>query len=132
MTEVGRQPWVVYKVMRTEDAVTGASGVWVTFSLVLVLYTALGIATVLILRTMARRWREPRGSGRPRFRTDPARPRRRRSPAAREAGMSTADAVAGVLWVGATLYAVFGGADFGAGFWALIAGAASAASGRGP
>ena len=36
--------------------------------------------------------------------------------------MSTADAVAGVLWVGATLYAVFGGADFGAGFWALIAG----------
>ncbi len=37
--------------------------------------------------------------------------------------MSTADAVAGVLWVGATLYAVFGGADFGAGFWSLIAGA---------
>ena len=57
VTEVGRQPWVVYKVMRTEDAVTGASGVWVTFSLVLVLYAALGIATVLILRTMAHRWR---------------------------------------------------------------------------
>ncbi|HXF00772.1 MAG TPA: cytochrome d ubiquinol oxidase subunit II [Solirubrobacterales bacterium] len=36
--------------------------------------------------------------------------------------MSTADAVAAVLWVGATLYAVFGGADFGAGFWALIGG----------
>jgi cytochrome d ubiquinol oxidase subunit II len=36
--------------------------------------------------------------------------------------MSTADAVAGVLWIGATLYAVFGGADFGAGLWALIAG----------
>src|SRR3989442_10026144 len=36
--------------------------------------------------------------------------------------MSTADAVAGVLWIGATLYAVFGGADFGAGFWALLAG----------
>ena len=32
--------------------------------------------------------------------------------------MSSADAVAGVLWVGVTLYAVFGGADFGAGFWA--------------
>src|SRR6476660_356499 len=38
------------------------------------------------------------------------------------ADVSTADAVAAVLWVGATLYAVFGGADFGAGFWALIAG----------
>ncbi len=36
--------------------------------------------------------------------------------------MSTADAVAAVLWIGATLYAVFGGADFGAGVWALLAG----------
>jgi len=36
--------------------------------------------------------------------------------------MSSADAVAGVLWVGATAYAVFGGADFGAGFWSLFAG----------
>ena len=36
--------------------------------------------------------------------------------------MSRADAVAAVLWVGATFYAVFGGADFGAGLWALLAG----------
>jgi cytochrome bd ubiquinol oxidase subunit II len=36
--------------------------------------------------------------------------------------MSTADAVAGVLWTGVTAYAVFGGADFGAGFWSLVAG----------
>ena len=36
--------------------------------------------------------------------------------------MSEADAVAAVLWVGVTLYAVFGGADFGAGFWALVSG----------
>jgi cytochrome d ubiquinol oxidase subunit II len=36
--------------------------------------------------------------------------------------LSTADAVAGVLWIGATLYAVFGGADFGAGLWSLLAG----------
>jgi cytochrome d ubiquinol oxidase subunit II len=35
--------------------------------------------------------------------------------------VSTADAVAAVLWVGVTLYAVFGGADFGAGFWTLFA-----------
>ena len=57
VTEVGRQPWVVYEVMRTEEAITGASGVWITFSAALALYTALGVATVLILRTMARRWR---------------------------------------------------------------------------
>jgi cytochrome bd ubiquinol oxidase subunit II len=36
--------------------------------------------------------------------------------------LSSADAAAGVLWVGVTLYAVFGGADFGSGFWALVAG----------
>jgi cytochrome d ubiquinol oxidase subunit I len=58
VTEVGRQPWVVYNVMRTEDAVTGASGVWVTFGAVLAIYAVLGTATVLILRTMSRRWRE--------------------------------------------------------------------------
>ena len=58
VTEVGRQPWVVYNVMRTKDASTGASGVWVTFSIALVLYTVLGIATVVTLRAMARRWRE--------------------------------------------------------------------------
>jgi cytochrome bd ubiquinol oxidase subunit I len=57
VTEVGRQPWVVYNVMRTKDAITGASGVWVTFSIVLVLYAVLGTATVLTLRAMARRWR---------------------------------------------------------------------------
>jgi cytochrome bd ubiquinol oxidase subunit I len=58
VTEVGRQPWVVYEIMRTEDAVTGASGVWVTFALVVALYTLLGAATVITLKTMARRWRE--------------------------------------------------------------------------
>jgi cytochrome d ubiquinol oxidase subunit I len=57
VTEVGRQPWVVYNIMRTRDAITGASGVWVTFSIVLVLYALLGTATVLTLRAMARRWR---------------------------------------------------------------------------
>jgi cytochrome d ubiquinol oxidase subunit II len=36
--------------------------------------------------------------------------------------MTKADAAAAILWVGATLYAVFGGADFGAGFWDLGAG----------
>jgi cytochrome d ubiquinol oxidase subunit II len=34
--------------------------------------------------------------------------------------VSTAAAV--ILWVGATFYAIFGGADFGGGFWDLIAG----------
>ena len=36
--------------------------------------------------------------------------------------MSKADIAAAILWIGATLYAVFGGADFGAGFWSLVGG----------
>lgn len=38
--------------------------------------------------------------------------------------MSEADAAAAILWVGATFYALFGGADFGGGFWDLVAGGA--------
>jgi len=41
--------------------------------------------------------------------------------------VSSADAVACMLWTGVTAYAVFGGADFGAGFWSLLGGR----SGRG-
>jgi cytochrome d ubiquinol oxidase subunit II len=36
--------------------------------------------------------------------------------------MTRADIAAAILWTGATLYAIFGGADFGGGFWDLIAG----------
>jgi cytochrome d ubiquinol oxidase subunit II len=36
--------------------------------------------------------------------------------------MSKADACAAILWIGATMYAVFGGADFGGGLWDLLAG----------
>jgi cytochrome d ubiquinol oxidase subunit I len=58
VTEVGRQPWTVYKLLRTDNAVTGATGIWFSLAVVLVLYTALGVATVIALRAMARRWRE--------------------------------------------------------------------------
>jgi cytochrome d ubiquinol oxidase subunit II len=38
--------------------------------------------------------------------------------------MSRADAAAAILWIGATFYALFGGADFGGGLWDLLAGGA--------
>ena len=57
VTEVGRQPWIVYNVLRTSDAVTHAKGVWVTFGLILLLYALLGVVLVITLRTMSRRWR---------------------------------------------------------------------------
>jgi cytochrome bd ubiquinol oxidase subunit I len=57
VTEVGRQPWIVFNVMRTSDAVTQSNGVWVTFSLVLAIYVALGAALIITLRAMSERWR---------------------------------------------------------------------------
>jgi cytochrome d ubiquinol oxidase subunit II len=44
--------------------------------------------------------------------------------------MSKADLVAAILWTGVTLYAVFGGADFGGGMWDLLAGQGERASAR--
>ena len=58
VTEVGRQPWIVYNVMRTSDAVTHANGIWVTFALVLGLYIVLGATLIIVLLAMSRRWRE--------------------------------------------------------------------------
>ena len=31
VSEVGRQPWIVYNLMKVEDAATANTGVWVTF-----------------------------------------------------------------------------------------------------
>ena len=42
-TEVGRQPWVVYGVMRTSQAVTGADGIPVGYATLVVVYVALGV-----------------------------------------------------------------------------------------
>jgi cytochrome d ubiquinol oxidase subunit I len=48
-TEVGRQPWIVYGVLRTRDAVTPMPGLIVPFILVTVLYCALGVVVVWLL-----------------------------------------------------------------------------------
>jgi cytochrome bd ubiquinol oxidase subunit I len=58
ITEVGRQPWIVYNVMRTSDAVTHADGIWITFGLIVGLYVVLGTALIIVLRAMSRRWRK--------------------------------------------------------------------------
>jgi cytochrome bd ubiquinol oxidase subunit I len=57
VTEVGRQPWIVYGHMRVADAATGNTGVWMTFLAVLAVYLVLGVATILVLRGMSRRFR---------------------------------------------------------------------------
>jgi cytochrome bd ubiquinol oxidase subunit I len=53
-TEVGRQPWVVYQVMRTESAVTGASGVPVGFAALGLVYAGLAAVAFVMLRRLSR------------------------------------------------------------------------------
>jgi len=65
VTEVGRQPWVVHGLLRTEDAVTDVGGLWFWFSGVIVLYVGIGVTTVLVLRRMARTWRAAGEEGSP-------------------------------------------------------------------
>jgi cytochrome d ubiquinol oxidase subunit I len=54
-TEVGRQPWIVYGVMRTEEAVNPNPGLRFGLYVVLVVYAVLTIATISVLRRMRRR-----------------------------------------------------------------------------
>jgi len=53
-TEVGRQPWVVYDVMRTSAAVTGAGGIPVGYATLALVYLGVGIGVAWILRRLAR------------------------------------------------------------------------------
>ena len=57
VSEVGRQPWIVYEKMKVEDAATANTGIWITFIGVVILYLGLGITTILVLRQMSRRFR---------------------------------------------------------------------------
>jgi len=57
VTEVGRQPWVVYRLLRTAQAATTNGGVLTSLSLIIVVYAVLGAATIAILRLLSRRWR---------------------------------------------------------------------------
>jgi cytochrome d ubiquinol oxidase subunit I len=54
-TEVGRQPWIVYGILRTSDAVSPAPGLFLGFYAVLVIYLALTALTVFVLRRLAHR-----------------------------------------------------------------------------
>ena len=54
VTEVGRQPFVVYGVMRTSDAVTGAGGIPVGYATLALVYLGLAAAVWWILRRLAR------------------------------------------------------------------------------
>jgi cytochrome d ubiquinol oxidase subunit I len=60
VTEVGRQPWIIYNVMRTSEAVTPMTGLVLPFITFTVLYIFLAVITVfLLLRQVAASPKEP-------------------------------------------------------------------------
>ncbi len=58
-TEVGRQPWIVYGVMRVSDAVTDAPAafVWTMLSMLVVVYALIAYFFITLLLKLAARWR---------------------------------------------------------------------------
>ena len=102
VTEVGRQPWVVYRVMTTEAAVTGARGIPVGYAALAASYLVVG--------------------SRARVGAEAARPctARRSTPPVWSRCRSMLQALPLVfVLAGLALYTVLGGADLGAGFWQL-------------
>jgi cytochrome d ubiquinol oxidase subunit I len=54
VTELGRQPWVIYGILRTKDAVTPIPGLVVPFSIFTLVYLGLAAAVAVVL------WRQVR------------------------------------------------------------------------
>ena len=54
VTEVGRQPWVVYRVMPTAAAVTGAHGIPVGYGVLAASYAVVAVGLAWVLRRLAR------------------------------------------------------------------------------
>lgn len=49
VTELGRQPWTIYHLMRTKDAVTSMPNVTFTFLTMTAVYMILGVIVVWLL-----------------------------------------------------------------------------------
>ena len=49
VTEVGRQPWIIYNVMRTADAVTPMPGIGYSFYMFTAMYVSLGMIVTFML-----------------------------------------------------------------------------------
>jgi cytochrome d ubiquinol oxidase subunit I len=54
VTEIGRQPWIVYELMRVEEAVTGAKGIPIGYATLVVVYAGLIAIALYMLRRLAR------------------------------------------------------------------------------
>src|SRR5207302_283825 len=53
VTEVGRQPWIVYRVLRTADAVNPAPGLFWGLVALVIIYSILTVVTIRVIRGLA-------------------------------------------------------------------------------
>jgi cytochrome bd ubiquinol oxidase subunit I len=53
VAETGRQPWMIYQIMRTSQGVTPVGGVGFSFMGFSLIYTALGVTLIFLLRGLA-------------------------------------------------------------------------------
>ena len=128
-TEMGRQPWIVYGLMKTgraDSPSVSATDVAVTLGGFVLLYTVLGVIDVVLMclvgpaRAGRRRTPRPPGGRRPGERGAGTHLLRRRAVSGPVASLNTAwFALIGVLWTG---YFVLEGFDFGVGMLSLAIG----------
>lgn len=59
VTEEGRQPWIIYGMMRVTDAANPASWMGISFFVFLAIYLVLGITLIVLLLILARRPKPP-------------------------------------------------------------------------
>ena len=116
-TEVGRQPSIVYRVMRVEDAVTTNSGIWISLVAMVIITPAWASSPAGCCSA----W--PAAGATTWTATSPRRTARaaswsRRAPAGRrEATREPRRSRCRVDVLGVVAYAILGGADFGSGVW---------------
>jgi len=58
VTEVGRQPWIIYGVMKTKDAVTDVPGIVLSLIVTILLYSTLSVAVFCLIRRQIRHLEE--------------------------------------------------------------------------
>ncbi len=58
VTEVGRQPWIVWQLVRTKDAVSASTGIVASAITISLVYLGLGVLTIVVLRIIGRRMRD--------------------------------------------------------------------------
>jgi cytochrome d ubiquinol oxidase subunit I len=63
VTELGRQPWVIYGIMKKSDAVTPMPGLVVPFVLFTVIYAGLGAVVIVLIRRTVLETAPARGRG---------------------------------------------------------------------